>query len=69
MRIVAAGKSAPALDDLLTAAPGMLRDLLRNVFNLSLAAQPLGHIDSMPVPQAFGRLYSEPRLVRVPEAA
>ncbi|WP_244978787.1 ATP-binding protein [Bradyrhizobium pachyrhizi] len=37
--LTAAGTHAPALDDLLTAAPGMLRDLLRNVFNLSLAAQ------------------------------
>ncbi|MBW5434539.1 ATP-binding protein [Bradyrhizobium canariense] len=37
--LTAAGRHAPALDDLLIAAPGMLRDLLRNVFNLSLAAQ------------------------------
>jgi len=37
--LATAGENAPTLDDLLTAAPGMLRDLLRNVFNLSLAAQ------------------------------
>ena len=37
--LTAAGTHAPALDGLLTAAPSMLRDLLRNVFNLSLAAQ------------------------------
>lgn len=37
----AAGASAPALGALLAAAPERLRDLLRNVFNLSLAAQLL----------------------------
>lgn len=37
----AAGAQAPLLGELLTAAPDKLRDLLRNVFNLSLAAQLL----------------------------
>lgn len=36
-----AGTQAPALGALLAAAPGKLRDLLGNVFNLSLAAQLL----------------------------
>lgn len=36
-----AGTHAPALGALLAAAPDKLRDLLRNVFNLSLAAQLL----------------------------
>jgi len=37
----AAGAAAPELGTLLAAAPGKLRDLLRNIFNLSLAAQLL----------------------------
>lgn len=39
--LAAAGASAPALGALHAAAPERLRDLLRNVFNLSLAAQLL----------------------------
>jgi hypothetical protein len=39
--LASAGAASPELETLLTAAPEKLRDLLRNVFNLSLAAQLL----------------------------
>lgn len=39
--LASAGAGAPELEALMTAAPEKLRDLLRNVFNLSLAAQLL----------------------------
>jgi len=62
--LAAAGAAAPALKALLTSAPPKLAELLRNVFNLSLAAQLLADGTD---PTAFGGIRTQAGLIDVYE--
>lgn len=62
--LAAAGAAAPALGALLTSAPPKLAELLRNVFNLSLAAQLLADGTD---PTAFGGIRTQAGLIDVYE--
>lgn len=64
--VAAAGASSPRLGALLTSAQPQLAELLRNVFNLSLAAQLL---DDGTDPVAFGAIHTQSELIDAYEDA
>lgn len=64
--LAAAGEMAPELGALLASAPLRLKELLRNIFNLSLAAQLLG---GGATPAAFGTIRNQSGLIDVYEDA
>jgi len=64
--LAAAGAASPDLGTVLTSAPSLLLELLRNIFNLSLAAQLLA--DGMD-PAAFGTIRTQSGLIDAYENA
>lgn len=64
--LAAAGAMSPELGALLASAPPRLKELLRNIFNLSLAAQLLG---DGATPAAFGTIRNQSGLIDAYEDA
>lgn len=58
--LAAAGQASPRLDKLLNSAPPQLKELLHNIFNLSLAAQLL---TDGAQPAAFGEIRTQAELI------